>query len=108
MTETMAGLIVPKGDYGFDLNFTVRDSDGDAYNLTGYTIKLKVWSPNNPSILMVNGTCSILVAASGTCKYTVANGDFNSVGNYLFELELTKTGVVESTKTQTLFVTESG
>ena len=99
---------VPKNDYGFYLNFTVQDSSGVAFILTGYTITLKVWVEGKPGTLILTGACEIVVAASGTCRYSVASGDFATVGKYLAELELTSAGVVESTSTFTLEVMESG
>lgn len=102
----MATLTVPQSDYGFTLSFTIQDSTGAAYNLTGYTIKLKVWRPGN-STLLVDGTCSIVVAANGTCNYTVASGDFALPGTYYAELQLTQAGVQESTQQFTLVVQES-
>ena len=104
----MADLAVRKGDYGYYLNFTVQDSDGVAYNLTGYTIKLKVWAAGSPGTLVVDGACPIVNAANGTCRYLVTNTSFAIAGDYVFELELTKTGIVESTKTYSLVVEESG
>lgn len=103
----MENLIIPRGDYGFVLGFTVLDSKGIPYDLTDYTIKFKVWRPGFPGVLAVNGACNAVSAPDGTCSYAVANGDFNFVGTYSFELELTKAGKVESTVTRTLLVTES-
>ncbi len=103
-----ANLTVPKNDKGYYLSFTVKDSAGDAYNLTDYTIKLKVWSAGSPSTLIVDGTCSIVVAASGTCRYLVTATDFTVKGLYSAELELTKTDVIESTTAFTIEVKESG
>ena len=104
----MADLIIPKDDYGYNLAFTVVDSDGDAYNLSGYTITLKVWKPGTPGTLVVEGSCDITVAASGTCTYTIADGDFDTDAQYKMELELTKTGKVESTKNYDILVESSG
>lgn len=104
----MADLTIPKGDKGYYLNFTVKDNSGTAYDLTDYTITLKVWSINAPDTLLVSGACSIVVAASGTCRYNVADGDFDTEGTYMLELELTKSGVIESTKAYTVDVVESG
>ena len=101
-------ITIPKGDYGFNLAFTVTDSGGTAYNLTGYTITLKVWKASAPGKLLLEGVGDITVAASGTCYYTVASGDFDTLGTYVYELELTKTGVVESAQTGTLTVIPSG
>lgn len=104
----MANLTIPKADKGFYLSFTVTDSAGTAYNLTDYTIKLKVWNTGRPGTLIVDGTCAIVVAASGTCRYSVAATDFTLKGTYSAELELTKTDIIESTRMFTIEVTESG
>lgn len=104
----MADLAIPQNDAGYYLNFTVQDSTGTAYNLTDYTIKLKVWTTGRPATLFLTGTCSIVVAASGTCRYLVATTDFPNKDVYSAELELTKTGIVESANKFSLEVTESG
>ena len=102
----MADLTIPKGDYGYQIVFTVKDSAGVAYVLSGYTITLKVWRSGMPGLLL-SGACTIMVAASGTCYYPVVVGNFNRVGIYQVELELTKSGVVESTRNYVLEVEES-
>jgi hypothetical protein len=104
----MADLTIPKGDYGYYINFTVQDSDGNAYDLTDYTIKWKVWAKGSPNNLLLNGSCSIVTAGSGTCRYAITSTDFNTKGLYNFELELTQSGIEESTRTYELEVTESG
>ena len=103
----MADLTIPKDDYGYDLTFTVKDSSGDAYVLTGYTITLKVWKHGSSGTPIVDSGCDILVAASGTCTYTIVDGDFDAGGRYRFELELTKSGVVESTRNYEVLVEAS-
>ena len=104
----MSDLTVPKGDKGYNLNFTVKDSAGAAYNLTGYTVTLKVWEAGVSGTLILSGACSIDVAASGTCHYTITATDFTSVADYKMELELTKSGVIESTENYDLKIEESG
>ena len=104
----MTTITVPKSDKGYYLSFTIQDSAGNAYNLTDYTIKLKVWVAGRPDSLTVDGTGEIVVAASGTCRYLVTATDFTAKGTYSAEIELTKTGIAESTKEFTLEVTESG
>jgi len=100
-------ISIPKGTYGIDINFTVYNNDGTAYNLTGLTVKLHVWKAGIPGTLIVDGSCTLVVAASGTCKYTVASGDFDTVGVYLWELEMTKASFEDNTETGRLTVTES-
>ena len=104
----MADLSIPKGDFGYYINFTITEDDGTAYNLTGYTITLKVWAKGSPSPLVVDSACAAVVEASGTCRYLIVDGDFGTKGFYNFEIELTKAGAEESTRTYELEVTESG
>ena len=104
----MTTTYIPSSDMGFNLNFTVKNADGSAFNLTGYTIKLKVWRAGQPGLLLVNGSCAIDSAVDGTCYYTITATDFTSVGTFKAELELTKAGVIESTGSFDIEVMESG
>ena len=104
----MDTLIVPKGDYGKVLTFTINDAAGAAFNLTGYTITFKMWKDGNPGTLKVSGSGSILVAASGTCTYTPVAADFDTVGNYLAVIQLTTGSVQVSTVKFAVEVVENG
>lgn len=109
----MEKITIPKGDEGFKLEFTVKDSDGDPVNLTGYTaVNIKMWAPGVPGTLLLDQACDN-AAANGTCDYTVDEDDFPdgtypAVGRYHAELELTSAGVVESTETFGITIMESG
>ncbi len=103
----MYDLEIAKGDKGYDINFTVKTAAGAVYVLTGYTVNLKVWPPASPGDPIVDGACVIDEALNGTCHYVIASGDFDKIGIYSGELELTKAGVVESTATFTVIVRES-
>lgn len=102
----MSDLIIPRGDYGYNLVFTVLRNDGNPYVLTLYAIVLKVWPWGMPSNPILEGECEI-GEVSNTCYYPVQEGDFDSVGDYLLELEFIQEGVIESTKNYTLRVEES-
>lgn len=104
----MQEVVTPKGDYGHNLNFTCQDNSGTAINLSGYTVTLKLWRPATPGTLVLDKECTIDVAASGTCHYTVQNEDFDTAETYAGELELTATGKVESLIPVRVIVTESG
>jgi len=105
----MADLTISKDDYGFDINFTVVESDGTtARSLSGKTVTFKAWDKRAPFTSVASGACTVDVAASGTCHYTVQDGDFDTVGNFTYELELTSSGVVESSKQYDLEVVYSG
>jgi len=104
----MTTIYIPSSDMGFNLNFTVKNADGSALDLTGYTIKLKVWRVGQPGLLLLNGSCDIDSAVDGTCHYTITATDFTSVGTFKAELELTKAGVIESTGSFDIEIMESG
>jgi len=104
----MSDLTIPVNDKGFNLSFTVYDADDDIYNLSGYTVTMKVWKPGVPGTLVVNGACNVTNASLGTCTYAVNAADFASIADYKMELELTKSGVIESTRNYDLKVEESG
>ncbi len=96
-------VTVKKGNYGFVITFNVKNSDGTAKNLTGYTVTLKVWVLGAASVKFT-GACTVTDASGGVCTYTVAETNFDTVGSYLAELELTRSGVVEDTETFPILV----
>lgn len=104
----MADIEVAAADYGYTLTFTVQTASGGAFDLTSKTVNMKVWQPTRPSVIMVNGACTITDATGGICTYTPASTDFLAVGDYKVELEITETGMQDSTKSYTLKVNESG
>ena len=104
----MAELSIPKDDKGFDITFAITDADNNAFDVSGYVITRKIWPQGNTSSTIVTGTCSIHnVEASGSVKYTVQASDFTTARNYVGELELTRSGIIESTKKFSVSVTES-
>lgn len=104
----MSKLTVAMGNFGYRLSFTVQDSSGTAYDITAYTVTLKVWKQGVPGTLVLTEACTPLVAADGTCYYDVQTGDFDTGGRYSAELELTIGATnVESTETFTITVVES-
>lgn len=76
-------------DYGYDLNFSIKDSSGDAIDLTSATsIALKVIKKDS-RIVKFTGACTVDVAASGTCHYSVVTTDFNEAGIFEYQLQIT-------------------
>ncbi len=89
-------IVVSKGDFGKAINFTCKQSDGSVYDLTGYTVTLYYWTDGSSSSATTLGTCTVDTATSGTCHYTVQDGDFDTAGDYLAVLRLTATGVQDT------------
>jgi hypothetical protein len=105
-------LSIPKGDYGITYTFHCvkknPTSGVSAKDLSGFTVTLKMWTPGSPGTLLLNSPCTVTDATGGVCIYTSLAGDFNTVGDYHAELELTTSGVVDSSMPFTIHVTESG
>lgn len=84
-------LEVVQNDELYDINFTVKDYAGVVVDLTNSTIKLRAATVGGTS-LELDVNCALVVAASGTCKYTVQNGELATVGLYHAELQITYSG----------------
>ena len=88
-----------RGDYGYALSFTARDSNNEAVDLSASTIRFKARLKGS-FVAKANNTCAIISAASGTCSCNVEATDFDTSGDYNAELEITwstsvRTAVVE-------------
>lgn len=79
---------VVQSDTGYDLGFTLQDSDGVAVNITGATILFNAQKQNDPS-LRFSGGMSIVSAVAGNCKYAVQSTDFVEAGKYIAEIQVT-------------------
>ena len=88
---------ITQNDKGFNLNFTVKKSNGDPFVLTGMAIELQV-AEKVTFVAKFAGTCVITDGVNGTCSYTVIAGNFDEINNYYGILQFTKDGVVESTR----------
>lgn len=84
---------VVKNDKLYDINFTLQNNDGTAFDLTGNSgIFLKV-QKQGATAVKFSGSCTVVGAATaGTCKYNVAATDFDDVGTYYAEIEVTFAG----------------
>jgi hypothetical protein len=105
-------LSVPKGDYGITYTFhSVKKnatSGVSVKDLTGFTVTLKMWVAGSPGTLLLDAACTVTNAAGGVCTYTSLAGDFDTVGTFNAELELTEAGIVDSSMPFTIHITESG
>ena len=101
-------LTIPKGDYGYSIAFTITTSDGVVFDLSSYTATFKAWRAGSPGSPVINTACTIPIPSSGICYYTPSTAlETGTVGVYMAEVELTRTGVISSTIPVTLEITES-
>lgn len=84
----MTIIKVVEGDKAYDINFTLQDANSAAFDLTGATLVLKV-QKEDVSTVKFTGTMALVTAASGTCKYTVGDTDFDEAGTYHAEIQAT-------------------
>lgn len=74
-------ITIVQNDYGFDLNFTLKDAVGAVVNLTGSTLTFIGQLVNDNSVTFT-GSMTIISAVGGTCKYTVQSTDFTIAGQW--------------------------
>ncbi len=98
-------LFVKKGDYGYIIQAEVRKADTSPYSLNGFTVKMKVWVKDGALKWTIDGT--ITDPTSGKVDFPILITHFTDIGTFDGEIELTKSGVVESTRTFSLIVRES-
>lgn len=67
-----------------------------AKNLTGFTVTVRMFKPRTIGDRF-NQEADIVVAANGTWSYAVKDGELPIFGLYNIKIELTKSGVKEST-----------
>jgi hypothetical protein len=88
-----------RGDYGRAINAVVYSEDkATAFNLTGYTVNIRILDTDYSQILQdIEGT--ITLAASGTLSFTLTeNNTWPVSGIHFVEIELTQSGKVISVR----------
>ena len=89
-----------RGDFSSDnaLTGTIYTdvNNQTAKNLTGFAIQIRMHRPIHFGDFF-NKTADIVVAANGTFKFNMGQGDTPPRGIYYVKVEITKAGVVEST-----------
>lgn len=83
-----------QGDWGYDLNFTLQDADGNIVDLTDGSLTLQAQSQETPSV-QFSGAMAIVDATLGRCKYTVQATDFPQAGVYNIQFVVVFSGTGE-------------
>jgi len=109
MSTKTEDITVKQGDFGYRLRLPLFDADEAARtDLTGYTPELKVWPPGDTDgALTLTGDNGWIDEDTGIAYYDVADGDFDTKAQYLYEVEVTKDGAEESAKSGRFIVEES-
>ena len=84
----MIHINVFQNDRLYDIDFTLKDANDVVVDLTGSTLIFRA-QKQGASVQKFAGNMTIVDAVSGTCKYTVADGDFDEAGDYYAEIQVT-------------------
>jgi len=77
-----------KGDEKYDLVFHLKDFNGNAINLNGVSsIKFRV-QKKGLNVIKFEGDMTVVDGVEGEVKYTVEATDFDEVGKYYAEIEV--------------------
>lgn len=85
----MTQIKIFKSDKLYDINFTLQDANGTAFDLTGNSQLLFKAQKQGATALKFSGTMAVISAGAGTCKYTVQPTDFDEAGQFYAEIEVT-------------------
>ena len=95
---------ITQENYGYDITFTVKQSDGTAEDLTGVNaIKFQVADADTHRNIL-DGDCVVTDAPNGKCTYTVEQGDFAKAGNFKGSLQI-QYSVNKRVNTKSFFIT---
>jgi len=101
---------IREDDYGLDINFTIYESDGTtARDLSGIDTIHFLVRDNSTGRNILDGTCTVVSAVAGTCKYTIQDNDLTKDGSYTagIQLRTTSPAKVETSKDFSLIVKDS-
>jgi len=93
MSEYVNAIEVVKNDKLYDLNLKCCNASGAGVDLTGYSeIRLKIFKSGAASC-KVDAVANIVIddVANGKLHYVVQQGDFDKVGAFSVEIQVTWT-----------------
>lgn len=115
-TVTPPTLKIKKGDYGFNVDFFIKDApkfpltQETPRDLTGFTIKLVVTATSGGAVVINPTLTAVTPVTSGIARWAVSSADATALvagTTYFAEIQLTKAGYIESTQTFSLEVGSS-
>ena len=89
---------ITRGTFGAgqELQFTVKDENGSAVDLTDVTTVMKIYVGVEGTLQIDGETVAIGTATSGTCTYALQSTDFDAeedAGSYAVELEFSDNAI---------------
>lgn len=85
---------VVRGDFGYKLYFSLKDPSNDPLPLSNVVqLEFHTWKETETE-LECSGVCSIVNSDNGLCFYLVIDGDFDTPGKLLGEIEASFAGKI--------------
>jgi hypothetical protein len=82
--------ILGQGDYGYELPFTLEDSNGNPVDISIASLTLNVQDGQDPTQTdLISSPMVVDNGAGGLCHYTVAEGDFPNPGTFRAQIVAT-------------------
>lgn len=78
----MADFYLRKGDLLPRIKATLKYSTGNAIDLSGATVRFRMWRAATPDALVVDGVATIVDATAGKVEYAFASGDTDATGQF--------------------------
>jgi len=95
---------ITQDNYGYDITFTVKKSNGTPEDLSGINgVQFQVVDVDTYRNI-IDGACTITNPAQGECKYTVQQSDFAKAGNFKGSLQIQYTPS-KKVNTKSFFIT---
>lgn len=66
---------IVEGTFGKDINLQAQE-EGNPVDLTGCTVKLTIYDPEEPDSYVLNATCIAVDLTQGQVKYTLQESDW--------------------------------
>jgi hypothetical protein len=86
MRESRQEAVTYVGADGRTLEFTAKDSGGNAYDLTDLDISIS--AKLGATVKIDNSDCTVVLAASGTFTYTPTSAEIDESGEYDAQVRL--------------------
>ena len=96
---------ITRNDYGFGIQFNIKQNDDSAYNLLNKTVIFKTKKLAD-SVTTVSSECVITNYTSGIAIYTVQQSDLATTGVYISELQLNGSSFEQTVQLGKLFIQE--
>jgi len=85
---------IVEGDYGYNIQFNVKQNNSDAFDLTDYTVTFKASKYGQCSgteVNQIDSACTVTSSLAGIATCTLLSSDTETYGRYKAELECTNT-----------------